>query len=240
MRNAVLIPYFYTSLINTALYVEAAQIICTAEHKWACKAGQNRGTLGSSWSLHLDGCGRPWHHARLHTVEWTGAWGQGTRHLWEATRPAVTHNHQSIQEPPPASAVWTSLSSLTWKYHCHQSLCTAHISLQLSGSEGECRSVLGLECSTLKVPPFAGAEKHTAGLSKVQTAPLHQQQSVPLPQLKASPRHPLENMQKKKKKRNCVITFAVTTNQKPHHNPPSSPTTLKKKTNIYQLLIQSI
>lgn len=68
-----------------------AEFISTVETKQAFKAGQDRGTLGSSWSLHLDWCGGTWHHARLHAVEWAGAWGQGTRHLWETTRPAVTH-----------------------------------------------------------------------------------------------------------------------------------------------------
>lgn len=59
------------------------------------QGGTDSGTLGSSRSLHLDWCGGPWHHA-----ERAGAWGQGTRHLWQTTRPAVTHTTSSLLQQP--------------------------------------------------------------------------------------------------------------------------------------------
>lgn len=122
------------------------------------QGGTDSGTLGSSRSLHLDRCGGPWHHA-----ERAGAWGQGTRHLWQTTRPAVTHTTSSLLQQPtqrvllghhshPPSAPLVSPSApgalvVKWGW--------------VGGWRGRgcgcgCRCDQGLECSALPVRVCCG------------------------------------------------------------------------------------
>lgn len=138
------------------------------------QAGTDSGTLGSSRSLHLDWCGGPWHHA-----ERAGAWGQGTRHLWQTTRPAVTHTSSSLLQEPTQQVLFG--------HHSHpprQSFCTRRACRKVCVGRWErrgcgcmCRCNQELECSEL--PAGAVEVMLTAGQWEVQTTLWLRLQSVP-------------------------------------------------------------
>lgn len=114
---------FFKAVRSALCWHYCAEFSCTVWRcKQACRAGQDRDTLGSSRSLRLGWCGGPWHHASLHAVERAGAWGQGTRHLWETTRPAVTHITTSLLRSWPSKRCLATIPNL----HVHHSSIPLH------------------------------------------------------------------------------------------------------------------